>query len=217
LLRLETVMTSLYRDHEIAKPLETFLDELHSTLRFEDWPKPYAPKAEGLLAPAVTAAGFELIEFWQYGATLHISVGWCSSATRTAAGGKFVYYAAAWDFRPTPARTLGKAKWVVPSDTCFAHLLYRKLRTLRKGEPHHWLSEAGHQAALAYFKWTKTTLLTRSELKQERIDFVRQHPELHTRPRDLARALRDAGLYNDHTELHAIVKQLPRMLEAASA
>jgi hypothetical protein len=218
LMPLETVLTSLYRDHEVAKPLEVFLQELHESLSFSDWCARRVSDGGRMLAPKVAAAGFEVIDFWQYGSRLHVSIGWASPREqKRPRDRRFTYYTLAVDFRPTPERTLGKGKWVMPVQTIFAHLLGSKLRSLLRGEPQKWFSEEGQQAALDHFKFTKTTLLSRAELKQARIDFVRQHPELHARPRDLATALRDAELYNEHTELHAIVKQLPRMLEAASA
>lgn len=215
LLELETVLTSLYRHHQVSKPLETLLHELCETLPFKEWERRRVVDDGKLLAPAAAAAGFEIVDFWQYGSGLNISIAWACPVLAQNRVGKFYYYATTAEFRPLN-HTLGKGRWVLPSETIFAHLLGRKLRSLRRGDPADWLSEAGHQAALKHFKWRKTTLLTRRELKQARIDFVRQHPELHKQPRELARALKAAELYNEHTELGAIVKQLPRMLEESN-
>ncbi|HXJ59722.1 MAG TPA: hypothetical protein VNU68_24020 [Verrucomicrobiae bacterium] len=215
LLPLETVLTSLYCNHRVSKPLETFLQELHEALPFKDCDRPRVKDDSPFLAPVVAAAGFEVVDFWQYGSGLEVSIAWACPAAARSPGRKFYYYAAAAEFRPIN-HTLGKGRWVLPCETIFAHLLGRKLRSLQRGDPTDLLSEAGQQAALAHFKWSKTTLLTRKELKQARIDFVRQHPELHRQPRELARALRAAELYSELTELGAIVKQLPRMLEEAN-
>ena len=99
--------------------------------------------------------------------------------------------------------------------TTIYYLLFQKLCSLFQGDPQNWLTLAGHQTALSHYKWTKVNLMTRAELKQARLEFVRQNPHLHSQPRELARALREAELYAEHTELGAIVRQLPRMLEEA--
>jgi len=77
-------------------------------------------------------------------------------------------------------------------------------------------SEAGTQAALDNFIWTKVSLLTAQEAKRARIDFVRQHPELHNNHRSLARTLKNAGLYSDTAEVYAIKKQVPRLIREAT-
>lgn len=214
---LQTVLTSLYRDYMVARPIESFLQELRETLQFDDWPSRRHARGAELVAPKVAEAGFELKDFWQYGTSLHVSLGWVCPQDRTRPDETFCFHAASIEFRPTPALTLAKGKWILPCETTFAHLLSQKLRSLLRGDAQQWLSEAGHRAALKYFKWTKATLLTRAELKQARLEFVRQHPQLHAHPRELARAMKKAELYSEITELYAIVKQLPRMLEEAGA
>jgi hypothetical protein len=213
LMPLETVLTSLYREHEVSRSLESFLTELRQTLPCQELTTPRRRAGNNWVADKVAQAGFELIELRQFGTVLHARFAWVCPEDRDRPAEPFCYYAGAMEFRPTPARTLGKGKWILPMQTTFAHLLSRKLRSLLRGDLSRWLSPEGREAALGFFKWTKLSLLTRTELRQARVDFVRRHPQLHAQPRELARAMREAELYSPWTELYAIVKQLPRMLE----
>jgi hypothetical protein len=51
------------------------------------------------------------------------------------------------------------------------------------------VTDEGKQIALETFKWTRVSLLKPKELKSERLEFVRQHRELHQNPRDLAKLM----------------------------
>ena len=78
------------------------------------------------------------------------------------------------------------------------------------------LSEVGTRVALDSFKWTKVSTLTAKEAKQARIDFVREHPDLHNNHQAMAKALKTADLYSDTAEVYAIKKQVPRLIREAS-
>jgi len=45
------------------------------------------------------------------------------------------------------------------------------------------------------FERKKVSLLTPKELRQERLEFVRQHRELYQNPRQLAKLMKAEGLY----------------------
>ena len=115
-----------------------------------------------------------------------------------------------------PDRKLGKGKWVLPMETTVMYLVGKQLRSLLRGSPERWLSAKGVEAALSEFKWTKATLLTREQLVAARIEFVRQHPELHNQPRELARALLKAGYWSNTTQLSVITKQVPGLIASAN-
>jgi hypothetical protein len=162
-----------------------------------------------LVHPEVRRAGFEVVGFFPYGTGLSVYFAWIAPQDRQVAEGHRHVYAAAIEFRPGPGRTLGKGKWSLPSETSVSYLMALQLRSLLKGDPQQWLSPEGVKVSLGQFKFTKVSLLTRQELKEARLEFIRQHPELHENPRELARALRSAELYSKTTELCAIVKRLP--------
>jgi hypothetical protein len=215
LVPLEAVLVSLYQDHEVARGIESFLPELCRSLAFHNTAFESSAVCPGeLLVPKATDAGFQVVGFWQYHRSLYVRIGWEWAKASRSHSAKY-YYAGTMEFRPTPARTLGKGKWSLPMQTTIYYLLFQKLCSLFQGDPQNWLTLAGHQTALNHYKWTKVNLMTRAELKQARLEFVRQNPHLHSQPRELARALREAELYAEHTELGAILRQLPRMLEEA--
>jgi len=101
----------------------------------------------------------------------------------------------------------------MPKETAITRLFTERLELLA---PSSLLSEVGLQTALDSFKWTKVSLLTTKEAKLARIDFVRQHPELHNDHQALARALKKAELYSDTAEVYAIKKQVPRLIREAA-
>jgi len=75
-------------------------------------------------------------------------------------------------------------------------------------QPVNALSPPGRKLVLRRFKWTKVSRLTVKQLKKARVEFIRSHPELHQKPKELARAMQQDGLWTSITELHTITKQI---------
>ena len=97
-------------------------------------------------------------------------------------------------------------------ETIIGYLFSKELKQMCLGNPVDMITDEGRKIALETFKWTKVSLLTPKELKKERLEFVRQHRELHQNPRELAKLMKAAGLYSDTVEVCAIVKQLVKLM-----
>ena len=215
-LRLTCVLASLYRNHDVARSLTSFLGELRECLPLEKDVRFRREAGATLVAPNVWEAGFEVGGSFVYGTGLTMDFVWVFPQDRRNPDCPLCIHAASIEFRPTPAKSLGKAKWLMPMETTVMYLLGKQLRSLLRGSPERWLSAKGVETALSEFKWTKATLLTRDQLRAARIEFVRQHPELHDQPRELARALLKEGYWSDTTQLSMITKQVPGLIALAT-
>ena len=213
LVTLEAMLCSLYVQHEVTRPITSALEELRRHLPINHCTYPRIEDGAKLVCPAVAEAGFEVIQFFPYGRTLSVQFGWVYPQERQNAKAKLNVYAGMIDFKPQPNRTLDKGKWIIPKESVVSYLLTQMLETLGTSG---LLSEAGLNAALDSFKWTKVSLLTVQEAKQARLDFVRSHPELHNDHQAMAKALKTAELYSDTAEVYAIKKQVPRLIREAS-
>ena len=212
-VRSEAMLCSLYVKHEVTRPITSVLEEIRQHLPINHCTYPRRDDGAKLVHPALAKAGFEVTRFFSYGRTLAVQFGWVYPQDRQDSKAKLNIYAGSIEFKPQPDRTLDKGRWNIPRESVPAYLLTIMLESLGADG---LLSEAGTQAALDSFKWTKVSRLTTQEAKRARIDFVRQHPELHNNPQALAKALKTAELYSDTAEVYAIKKQVPRLIREAA-
>jgi len=209
---LESLITALYLNHHPATPLPDLLNEIRAKIELKVGHGRRRADFKGFLRKDMEDAGFELIELWQYGRTLAVSFGWVFEQDRNNPRSSLCLYAGGFHCSPTPDRTLGKGKWMMPMETIIGYLFSKELKQMCLGNPVDMITDEGRKIALETFKWTKVSLLTPKELKKERLEFVRQHRELHQNPRELAKLMKAAGLYSDTVEVCAIVKQLVKLM-----
>ena len=212
-MSLEAMLGSLYVKPEVSRSITSVLEESRQHLPINHCIYPRREDGAKLVHPALTDAGFEVIKFFSYGRTLSVMFGWVYPQDRQDSKAKLNVYAGTVEFRPQPDRTLGKGEWQIPRETLMAYLLTQMLESFGTAG---LLSEAGTQAVLDSFKWTKVSLLTAQEAKLARVDFVRNHPELHHDHRAMAKALKNAELYSDTAAMYAIKKQVPRLIREAA-
>jgi len=104
----------------------------------------------------------------------------------------------------------------MPLNVIIGYLFSQRLEKMCQGNnPVEMLSEQGKAIALETFEWKKVSLLTAKELKKERVEFVRRHRHLHSKPLELAKLMKKEGLYSDTVENYAVSKQVLRLIEAA--
>lgn len=213
-IRLGCVLSSLYRLNEVRRGLFKVLEELGGCLPV---------KAERLsqriiggstmLAAELQQAGFEVIGSTSYGRSLHVQIGWVLGGDRADRKMKRCFYAVSLHFHPQPDRTLNAGRWQLPTETSLEFLLGQMVVGLTGSKPFNALSQSGRKAVLKRFKWTKVSMLTAGELKRARLAFIRAHPQLVEQPKELAKAMKEDGLWTSITELHVIVKQIARLKE----
>lgn len=213
LLRLECVLAGLYQEHEVRRSLLKVLEEFAAVLPFDSGFSQRMVEGASLIAPQLQQAGFEVLGFLSYGRMLDVRIGWVLEQDRSTSEARRCFHALSIDFRPNPDRSLDVGKWLLPINTVLNHHFAEMLVKLAGREPLDALSPAGKQAALNAFKWTKVSLLTVKQLRAARVEFIRSHPELHQKPKELAAAMKADGLWTDITELHAITKQIVRLRE----
>jgi hypothetical protein len=211
---LESLITALYLNHHPATSLTDLMNDFRAKIELKVGKNRRRADFKGLLRKDIEDAGFELIVLWQYGRALTVSLGWVFEQDRNNPRSSLCLYAGAFECRPAPG-TLGKGKWMMPMETITGYLFSKKLKEMCSGNPVNILTDEGKEIALETFKWTKVSLLTPKELKKARLEFVRQHRELHQNPRELAKLMKAEGLYSDTIEVYVIVKQLAKLIEEA--
>lgn len=212
IIALEAVLASLYIKHEVKRPITTFLTEARDHLPVNHCYYPRIENGSKMLGSALAKLGFEVITFATYGRTLTVQLGWVFPQDRQDPKAGLNVYAGTIEFKPQPNRTLAKGKWIIPAESLVSYLFTIMLESV---DQNHLLSETGIKAALKSFKWTRVSTLTNKEAKQARIDFVREHPELHDNHQAMAKALKTAELYSDTAEVYVIKKQVPRLIQEA--
>jgi len=110
---------------------------------------------------------------------------------------------------------LEKGKFIAPTNSTMAFHLNRQLKSCCGSIPVDLLSEEGIKATWRDSNGQGCSTLTPTQAKKARIQFVREHPELHEDPKALAKALIAAELYSDTTEVYVVAKQVPRMIREA--
>ena len=213
LVSLEAVLASLYIRHEVKRPFTSFLTEVRDHLPVNHCYYPRIKYGSEMVDRALAELGFEVITFATYGRTLTVQLGWVFPQDRQNSDSGLNEFAGTVQYKPRPDRTLGEGKWLSPSEATVAYLFTDMLESM---DQNHLLSGMGIQAAVDNFKWTRVSTLTNREARQARIDFVREHPELHGNPHVLAKALKRAELYSDSMEIYAIKKQVPRLIREAT-
>ena len=212
MVSLDAALCSLYIKHEVKRPVTSLLQELRNELPLNHCFYPRLENGSQMIKPDLGELGFEVVDFFPYGRTITVQFGWVFPQDRRDSSCKLCLYAGSIEFKPKPDRTLGKGDWRPPLEVSASYLLADWLESkAKKGV----LSETGIKAALENFKWTRVSTLTNREAKQARIDFVREHPELHSNHHVLAKALKTAELYSDTAEVYAIKKQVPRLIQEA--
>lgn len=212
---LDSVAGAIYRQEKASRLLPKFLEELREHLPINACSTKRRVDGASLIHPKFAAEGFEVIDFFAYGRSLSVEIGWVFPQDRKNPDCLLNLFAARVEFRPKPNRTLGEGKWMLPMPVTLSYQLAKVLKSLHRGRPVGILSERGKEVALEQFKWTRVSLLTVKEARQARIDFVRQHPELWNKPQELAKALLAAELYSKTTAPYNIRKQLPKLLREA--
>ena len=216
-IRLGCVLSSLYRFNEVRRPLLKVLEEFAGCLPVKA-NQSYQRIAGGstMLVAGLQQSGFEVIGLTSYGRSINVQIGWVLARDR-AADGKTggCFYALCIHFNPQPDRSLDNGRWHLPAETSLGFVLGQMVVGLTGSQPLEALSQAGQQAELKRFKWTKVSLLTTKQLKAARVEFINNHPELHQDFKAMAKSMQQDGLYTDITELAVIYKQVPKLIVEA--
>lgn len=158
---LESLITALYLNHRPATPLPDLLNDFRAKIKLTHRNEKRRADFKGLLRNDIEDAGFELMDFWQYGRTLTVTFGWVFEQDRDDPRSSLCLYGGAFDCRPTPDRTLGKGKWMMPMETIIGYLLSKELKRMCRGNPVDLLTDEGKRTALETFKWTKVSADTK--------------------------------------------------------
>jgi hypothetical protein len=211
-VRLECVLVTLYAQNDVRLPLPRFLEDFANCLQLNHGLQGRMVNGAGMVKADLAEAGFEVVSVFCNGRTLNVDFGWVLPQDRDRPEVRRCFVAGLADFRPGPNRLLNGGKWLAPRKTMLTSVLEHAFRKLAGKTPIEAMSTIGQVAALERFKWTKVSLLSAKELRMARVEFVRSHPQLHQDLKVMAKAMQQDGLYTDIADLHAIVRQLPKLM-----
>jgi hypothetical protein len=166
--------------------------------------------------PKLRERGFQVIHFSSYGRTLSAELGWIFPQHRSRPAPIPYVRSFIVDFKAKPDRTLGKGKWLQPMINTVPSLLQNLAKSI-VANADHVLTSDGKSAAIEAFKWDSLNTMTTAQARHARVEFIRAHPELIPKPRELAAALKKANLYAQFSDTGKIVKSLPKLIGEASA
>jgi len=212
---LESVLSSLYSSGSVSLPITSFLEELHSFVPFTDGFHQRCAHGIKLVDERLASRGIEAGQAFSYGRTVMVPLVWVPSSARDTGDGAAAAYLAGVEFRPRPDRTLGRGKWLEPKEWTLASSTTKFLRKMFKRSAAGVLSEAGQHYVLDSFEWNELSRMTSREARSARVAFAKTHTNLHGKPRDLAVALKQAGLYAESTSISQIIKHLSPIIARA--
>lgn len=204
---LNAVLVSMFQQFKINRTAADILNDLSATVALEF----HHARKPALLCDFLQDEGFGLSWIQFYGRRVNTVICWCPPNERgkTSEGGILVSW---MDFRPKPDGTLGNGVWVEPFKDSISHALHREFHSRFKHRPLEILSDQGKKALLAEFQWTPLARMTSKQAREARITFIREHKVLAGNPKELAEAMRSAGLYAESTTSHQIMKFLPSLI-----
>jgi hypothetical protein len=214
-VRLECVLVTLYAQNDVRLSLQRFLEDFANCLQLNHGFQGRMVNGARMMKAHLADVGFEVLSVSCNGRSLNVNFGWVLPQDRHRPDEGRCFVAGWAEFRPGPNRMLNDGRWVAPGKTMLLSVLYPGFKKLAGKTPIEALSAIGQVAALERFKWTKVSLLSAKELRMARVEFVRSHPQLHQDLKTMAKAMQQDGLYTDIADLHAIVRQLPKLIVEA--
>lgn len=207
---LSAFLSELYCFYPSARSIKKFLADLGETLCLPTLNETPDRSMSAPLRSEFVAAGYSVESVSAYGRRLLVDFEWTAPAPLDRRG--LTVQAGGVDFRPRADKSLGVGKWITLRPHYVEQLIFDDLRELAKGVPLDVFSAVGHDTLLSQFDWTPLALMTAKQARIARIEFVRNHSELVSDPRALAKALKEAGLYSDDTSVSQICRFLPSLL-----
>jgi len=163
------------------------------------------------LTENLSSHGFVVSSANCYGVTLNLDIAWSFhdqvSGWRTITAGYI-------EFRPRCGK-LNDGKWIRQRwQECIESHYFKRFAAIAPAKPIECLRGPDDiENLLKHFEWSNTTLHTEAELRQMRIEVIRNAPDLWTETRQLAELLKARDLYSHNTGVSQIMKFLPGLLD----
>jgi hypothetical protein len=114
-------------------------------------------------------------------------------------------------FRPRPDGSLGKGTCAELWERSIQLRLFELVKA-RMRHPIECLSTKGIQRCLSVFEWQPKHKMTKAELADKRLQFVKDNRDLWQEPKALSIALKQAGLYSPSTSESQIAKTMKMVI-----
>jgi hypothetical protein len=209
MIPLDEVLLTIYRRFSAPRNIIEVLSELRAQLPPIEQSK---KKGQNYLVQAAAERGFRTTMVFSYGRTMTIQMDWApvvdielSSPCSVSLG--------IIEFKPQRDRTLGKGRWIKPPIDIPGMLLREELAKVVAGPPINYFSTEGVAALIAEYPWAPISLLTKKELEEAKVQFIRERPELHNDLKALSKDMIEAGLYSEGTQQSSVKKTAAKLLE----
>lgn len=217
LLNISAVLCGIYKQLPQLQPIIDFLSEFQEVLPVNYNVLTTKSKYADALIPALHQQGFGVETVLPFGRTIHVWIGLFLSANGNPEEHRNYIHAGIIEFRPTHEKKLNLGKWQAPLENTIGELLWQRFRNLAPACPKEVFTENGQELLLSEFEWTRLSLMSSEQARKARVDFVREKTLLWEKPKELAAALFEAGLYSKQTNLTQITRSLPKLIEEAKS
>ena len=160
-------------------------------------------------------AGLNLKEMFSYGRSLSVGFAWFPPQDLEFASSPLAVSLGVAEFLAQPDGTLNGGKWRPFRGDCIGNRLRKELGPLLRAAPKTLFTPEGWEVTQKQFKWQPVHFLKPRELKEARLKFIREHQNLWSDPKELARALQKAQLYQKETDIYQIRKGVEKLLDEA--
>jgi len=214
LLPLDEVLVSMYESFTCPRDVRALLTELRDFLKSAEKFEANKWHGQKLLKEHVMAEGLRVTEYFAYGRGQHISLRWVPAQDLEEEGSPLSVSLGLFELLAQPDGEFSPGKWRdFRTDRNLGTLLRKELNSIMQVPPLGLLSDLGLEIAKREFKWQPVHFMTPKELKVARLDFVKNHPDLWSDHKTLAKALQEAKLYQKETDLGHIRRSIPKFLQ----
>jgi hypothetical protein len=205
------LIAALYEEFAPATPLHELLDQFSTHCQFQCLSPYDAPRCD-ILKESLWRLGYAVGRLDSDGDSVRLDLCWIPKVARDNNTLTQNISAGVFQFRPRHDGTLGKGSCPELWEVSIQLRLFEGIRAAGMRHPIDSLSENGIEQCLSVFEWQPKHRMTRAELHEKRLQFVKNNASLWTDPKALSISLKQEGLYSAYTSETQIAKTVKAMI-----
>src|SRR5436190_14352428 len=214
LLPLDEVLLSIFDNFKSPRDVRSILTELRDFVELSEKFEHNKWHGQKLLKDEIASQGLRITDYFAYGRGQHISLRWVPPQDLEKEASPLGVSLGLFELLAQPDGEFSPGKWRnFRTNNNLGFLIRKELGRVMKLPPISLLTEEGLEIAKKEFKWQPVHFMTPKELKVARLDFIKNHPDLWTDHKTLAKALQEAKLYQKETDLGHIRRSIPKFLQ----
>ncbi|MFN0077809.1 MAG: hypothetical protein ACKVY0_15235 [Prosthecobacter sp.] len=208
---ITNLIAALYEEYAPATPLHELLEEFSRCFPFQ-CVSAWEPPQFDILSESLTRVGYAVSSLVSDGDCVRLDLCWLSKFARESGRLAQNIPAGVFQFRPRPDGTLGKGTCPALWEVSIQLRLFELIKATEMKHPIDCLSENGIKRCLSVFEWQPKHKMTKAELAEKRLCFVREKRGLWPDIKALSVLLKQEGLYSPSTSESQIAKTVKAMI-----